>query len=129
MHTEKPCPDGSQDSELAHKINVGHKYIVLKEGTPEASLRRVSEWLNAEQNTAYALSEATLMKLAIEHAMSLIKASPLVNPQISIQVLASTIVSDCVARIPTNAIYSVCRWVIELGADKYPHEFIAFYDN
>ena len=129
MHTGKPCPDGSHDDDLKHKLNVGHVYIVLKEDTPEASLKLVSEWMNAEQISAFALSEATLIKLGIQHGLELIKASSLVNPQISVQTLSSKIVSECIARVPANAIHSTTRWVLELGTDKYPNEFLQYYNN
>ena len=129
MHTGKVCPDGSADDDLKHKLYTGHHYIVLKEETPEASLRLVAEWLNCDQHTALVQSEATLIKLGQMHGLAMMKASAHVNPQISIAQLSSRIISDCIMRIPPNAVFSTTRWVLELGLEKYPSEFLVFYNN
>jgi hypothetical protein len=108
------------DLKLAAAVTHGHKYWILSDEITDAELTLLSKWRNADQDQNQMSSENEM----IRQVTTICQAEMKVCTQVKIGAVISAYTADSIVKVNTNALASIVKWVLSMGAGIFVQEFL-----
>jgi hypothetical protein len=104
--------DGDEDLQLV--MDEGHLYFILREDTPFADLRFLSDWANADQNQNQGNSEMQLLVTVNSYVKEELKATP----HIKVSSIISKVAANSLVKLRADLIGDATKLVSNLGPNS-----------
>ena len=111
------------EPELRDKVELGHNYLVLKDGIPDDDLVFLSEYLNSDQNQNQCTSEVSTLAATAK----IVKAELKVTPHPKVSAVITKVTSESLVRLKPDSIGDFAHYCCNQSGTGYVDELIDWH--